>query len=99
MRRTWRLERQVENPPEQDRRVRRQTDNLGKILEEEEKVGLSDPSTYQKYYTKVCEIKDQVKRFIEVERKKGNIVIGLGASTKGNRRAKAPPRTRPSRLD
>lgn len=54
------------------------------ILHEEEKWGLDKVDVYKEYKQKIDEIINKTKKFIMNEIKNGQLVIGLGASTKGN---------------
>ena len=54
------------------------------ILAEEEKSNLEQVSTYIDYRQKINEIIKKAKKFIINELGNGQLVIGLGASTKGN---------------
>ena len=54
------------------------------ILSEEEKWNLEEIDTYDDYRQKINEIIGKTKKFIMNELENGRLVIGLGASTKGN---------------
>ena len=54
------------------------------ILAEEEKWNLEHVDTYVDYKQKIIEIIEKTKKFIMNELENGQLVIGLGASTKGN---------------
>ena len=54
------------------------------ILSEEEKWNLEEIDTYDNYKQKINEIIEKTKKFIMNELENGRLVIGLGASTKGN---------------
>ncbi len=54
------------------------------ILSEEEKWNLEEIDTYDNYRQKINEIIEKTKKFIMNELENGRLVIGLGASTKGN---------------
>ena len=54
------------------------------ILSEEEKWNLEEIDTYNSYKQKINEIIEKTKKFIMNELENGRLVIGLGASTKGN---------------
>jgi hypothetical protein len=54
------------------------------ILAEEEKSNLEQVSTYIDYRQKINEIIEKTKKFIINELENSQLVIGLGASTKGN---------------
>lgn len=58
--------------------------NLKKLLKEEESMGLYETKAYEKFYEDMSQLKDKVNTFITNENNKGNLVLGLGASTKGN---------------
>ncbi|MDA2936265.1 class I SAM-dependent methyltransferase [Patescibacteria group bacterium AH-259-L05] len=61
-----------------------QTSNIKKLLKEETKMKLFDAQTYKSFHNKIIDLADCVKEYILNEIKKGGLVIGLGASTKGN---------------
>ena len=54
------------------------------ILSEEEKWNLEEIDTYDDYRQKINEIIEKTKKFIMNELENDRLVIGLGASTKGN---------------
>ncbi|QZP17997.1 class I SAM-dependent methyltransferase [Methylophilales bacterium] len=54
------------------------------LLIEEESMGLYDVKAYENFYKNMNQLKDKVNNYISEENKKGNYVLGLGASTKGN---------------
>ena len=54
------------------------------ILSEEEKWNLEEIDTYNSYKQKINEIIEKTKKFIMNELENDRLVIGLGASTKGN---------------
>ena len=54
------------------------------LLDEEESMGLYEADAYKKFYSRMEELKFKVNKYIDDEIKKGNQVLGLGASTKGN---------------
>jgi SAM-dependent methyltransferase len=54
------------------------------IEEAEEKLNLSESSTYKRFNDAIQDLKRIVLDFIEKEKKAGGLVVGLGASTKGN---------------
>lgn len=58
--------------------------NLKKLLKEEELMGLYEVSAYESFYDKMSELKEKVNTYITHENSNGNLVLGLGASTKGN---------------
>jgi len=60
------------------------TQRYKQILNEEEKWNLEKLETYNEYSQKIKAIIEKTKKFIMSELEKGNLVIGLGASTKGN---------------
>jgi hypothetical protein len=57
---------------------------LKKLYEEEYLMNLTSEETYSEYVKVIELFKDKVNCVINEELNKGNIVIGLGASTKGN---------------
>jgi hypothetical protein len=54
------------------------------IFAYEKTLKLTDPKTYEKFYSRMCNLKEQTLFFIETEKKKGKKIWGYGASTKGN---------------
>ncbi|MHB1086476.1 MAG: class I SAM-dependent methyltransferase [Minisyncoccota bacterium] len=54
------------------------------IEEAEEKLNLSESSTYKRFNDAIQNLKRIVLDFIEKEKEAGGLVVGLGASTKGN---------------
>lgn len=63
---------------------RERSQRYQKLIKEEERMKLFDPKTYIVFHEKIMELAATVKRYIINEIKRGNTVIGLGASTKGN---------------
>jgi hypothetical protein len=57
---------------------------IKKFEEKETAMKLDQPSTFKAFSEKMDELAAKVRGFIEAEIKKGNRVVGLGASTKGN---------------
>ena len=55
-----------------------------RIIEEEQMLGLAEARTCQKFFDQVHELKTKVNGYLQRETEKGNLVVGLGASTKGN---------------
>ncbi|MFH1401623.1 MAG: class I SAM-dependent methyltransferase [Parcubacteria group bacterium] len=58
--------------------------NLERLYMEEERMNLYDAATYKDFYKKILDLKNKVNNVITKEINKGNLVLGLGASTKGN---------------
>jgi SAM-dependent methyltransferase len=54
------------------------------ILSHEADLGLTDPATYNNFYSKVCELRDSTLEFLRTEKAKGKKIWAYGASTKGN---------------
>ena len=50
----------------------------------EEKMNLSSPETYKNFFVEMCSLGKKVSEYIKNEIKNNRLVIGLGASTKGN---------------
>lgn len=63
---------------------RGESKRLRKIRAAEEGWKLREVGVYQKFYRKVCDLKERTKGFLQREVEQGKLVIGLGASTKGN---------------
>jgi hypothetical protein len=60
------------------------TDHFYKLLEEEQNMRLSDQETYQNFFKSIGEMKQKIISYMRYEAENGNLIIGLGASTKGN---------------
>ena len=60
------------------------TENLMRLITIEKMMNLNKPETYRKFHDKINSMKDKVCNFIDSEIENNNIVLGLGASTKGN---------------
>ena len=60
------------------------TDELLNLLDEECAMGLYEVDAYKNFYLRMNKLKMKVNKYIDDEIKKGNEVLGLGASTKGN---------------
>jgi hypothetical protein len=60
------------------------TNRYMSLLEEEKQYNLFEPKSYKDFYDKILDLKNKVNNFIKQEKDKGNEVVGLGASTKGN---------------
>lgn len=54
------------------------------IEKTEESLGLAEPSTYERFNASIQNLKRITIDFVESERRAGGLVVGLGASTKGN---------------
>lgn len=54
------------------------------ILAHEETLGLDDPKTWQDFFQRINDLKQQTVDFIKSEKAKGKSIWGYGASTKGN---------------
>jgi len=61
-----------------------QTEDLKKLLEREKEFDLYNPGTFRAFDQKIKMLGELVRGYIEAEIKEGKLVIGLGASTKGN---------------
>lgn len=61
-----------------------ESDNLKKLYEEELAMNLYDVKTYKDFWKKITDLRDVVVNLIKGEIAKRNLVLGLGASTKGN---------------
>jgi hypothetical protein len=58
--------------------------NLQNLIHIEDEMKLTSKETYANFYARMLELQDKVKAFFKSELEKGNKIIGLGASTKGN---------------
>jgi NDP-4-keto-2,6-dideoxyhexose 3-C-methyltransferase len=63
---------------------RGESEDLKNLLQEEVQMDLYNPLTYKNFYNKVLTLRNKVNGYIKEELGKGKLVIGLGASTKGN---------------
>ncbi len=57
---------------------------LAAIYKKEKEMDLFEAETYRKFERKIEDLKKTTLDFIKAEKEKGGMVIGLGASTKGN---------------
>ncbi|MCH8827172.1 MAG: methyltransferase domain-containing protein [Chloroflexi bacterium] len=63
---------------------REKTEAFHRQMQQEESLGLRDGETYDRFYRRVLDMKETINAFIRAENEKGEMVVGLGASTKGN---------------
>ncbi len=63
---------------------REKTENLKRLYKVEEEMNLESPDTYKDFHNKIIEMKNKVADHIQSEINMGELVLGLGASTKGN---------------
>jgi len=63
---------------------RPKTAALRDMIERERCLGLNDVETYKKFFDEVSDIRRKVTGYLRREAEGGNVVVGLGASTKGN---------------
>lgn len=63
---------------------RAETQRLEALRAAEAKLGLSDAGTYRRFFAEIDDLKRRTRDFIERATDRGELVIGLGASTKGN---------------
>jgi hypothetical protein len=66
-----------------DRKIKK-TDNYNRMIEAEKQMNLFDAQTYYDFHEKILSFKEKIRGAILTEIDKGNCVLGLGASTKGN---------------
>ena len=66
-----------------DRKIEK-TDSFNALIEMEKNMNLFDKQTYIDFHEEILNLKSKIKDTIGAELKKGNTVLGLGASTKGN---------------
>ena len=62
----------------------KKTVRLSNLLQIESEMNLDREETYKSFHKKILDMKEKIKSTIGSETKNGNLVIGLGASTKGN---------------
>lgn len=58
--------------------------NIDKAIKLEKMIGLEKIITYKKFYSKIIKIKNNLNKIVSKVIKKGKIIHGYGASTKGN---------------
>lgn len=58
--------------------------SVQKILDEESALGLDMPETFRDFGKQIFELKEMIVGYLRREKKRGRMVVGLGASTKGN---------------
>ena len=61
-----------------------ETEALKGLLDQETRMDLYNPQTYIDFYDKIKNLRDKIKNSMVNEINKGKLVLGLGASTKGN---------------
>jgi hypothetical protein len=61
-----------------------ESENLLQLYSDEIDLDLYNPQTYIDFYDKIKDLRDRIKNSMLSELEKGEFVIGLGASTKGN---------------
>ena len=66
------------NSPEQE------TPDLSLFLEEEEKKGLSTNKPYDDFRTRIYKFKSDIRQLLDKLNKENKLILGYGASTKGN---------------
>lgn len=62
----------------------KETPAVHAMREKEKKMRLTDPETYQAFAKRVEENKQEMLSFLQEQKKQGKLVLGYGASTKGN---------------
>lgn len=63
---------------------KRKTENFYRLIAEETAMRLSETATYEEFFNRVCELKKKIRDYVCTEQKSGHLMVGLGASTKGN---------------
>ena len=58
--------------------------SVQKILDEEAVLGLDTPETFRAFGAQIFHLKETIVGYLRREKERGNMVVGLGASTKGN---------------
>ncbi len=59
--------------------------NVQNILDEEAAFGLNEPAdTFREFGKKISDLKENILGYLRREKERGGMIIGLGASTKGN---------------
>jgi hypothetical protein len=57
---------------------------VNSLLEYEKTLNLNEPETYTSWFKRILELKTETVDFIRSEKRKGKVIWGYGASTKGN---------------
>lgn len=60
------------------------SNTVARMLEEEAAAGLATLAPYEAFFRRTQQSKTQLQEFVAAARKKGERILGLGASTKGN---------------
>ncbi|HAB99515.1 MAG TPA: hypothetical protein DCE71_06820 [Parachlamydiales bacterium] len=60
------------------------TDNVIKMREKEKSLKLNEPATYQQFEKRIQENKKEIINFLKTQKRLNKLVLGYGASTKGN---------------
>jgi C-methyltransferase C-terminal domain/Putative zinc binding domain/Methyltransferase domain len=63
---------------------RRKSDNVDRLIKKEKELRLGEATTYQGFFSEIQTLRGKVRNYIATENQKGNLTVGLGASTKGN---------------
>jgi len=63
---------------------RPKTENFYKLMAEEEQLRLEEIESYRRYASEIESLAKRSRDFITIQKENGGLVIGLGASTKGN---------------
>lgn len=64
--------------------VQQRSPRVQRLLDIESASGLANADTYREFFDKVTTLKRKVTAYLRKEKEEGHLVIGLGASTKGN---------------
>ncbi len=63
---------------------RKRTPEIERLFAEELETDLYDATTYRDFYSRIEDLASRVRGYILNQTRSGNLVLGLGASTKGN---------------
>lgn len=58
--------------------------SVQRILDEEAELGLDTPQTYRLFSEEISRLKESIVGYLRRQKERGGMVVGLGASTKGN---------------
>ncbi|MEM7175858.1 MAG: class I SAM-dependent methyltransferase [Chlamydiota bacterium] len=61
-----------------------ETEAVKNLREQEQAMQFDNPETYKKFARKIAENKQEMVTFLKTQKREGKLVLGYGASTKGN---------------
>jgi hypothetical protein len=63
---------------------KRHTDRFQRLKQTEKEMNLNKKETYTSFYEKILDMKNKIRNIFDEATNSGNLILGLGASTKGN---------------